>query len=290
MRRSEGTALNHMSDEGEEPGESTSDRARLSGGTRAIDPVVEAAASNGVEFQDLNSVYIDLEAVIDGGAWIGAGTHILGKSRIRHQARIGPNAIVENSHIGCGASVLPFSSVTDGSKIDDRALIKQRSEVRASAVGNSAEIGPNALVEDSDIAPNAKVGPFCRVRAGSEIGSDAYIGTQAEVKASRIGPGSKVGHFSFVGDAELGEDVNIGAGTVTANFDGMTVQKTKIADGASVGAGSVLIAPIRVGDHARTGAGSVVTKDVPDRELVLGVPARARLMAPTNHITKSKLI
>ena len=233
-----------------------------------------SALDAGVEFQDPTSVYIDVRAEIHGGAWVGAGSHILGRSRIESEARIGPNAIIEDSTIGSGAVVQPFSSVTDLSDVRPGALIKNRSEVRGSVVGVGAEIGPNALVEDSHIAVKAKVGPFCRVRAGSEIGVEAYVGTQAEVKASQIGEGSKIGHFSFIGDAQLGRAVNIGAGSVTANFDGQAVQKTEIDDGVSVGAGCVLIAPLKLGVGAKTGAGAVVTRDVADGELVLGVPAR----------------
>lgn len=263
-----------MSSDSEEPGESRSDRTCRCGEARAQDAVVLAALDAGVEFQDPTSVYIDAQSEIERGAWVGAGCHILGRSRIESKARIGPNAIIDNSRIGNGATVQPFSSVTDESDVHAGALVKNRSEVRGSVVDEEAEIGPNALVEASHIAAKAKVGPFCRVRAGSDVGVDAYIGTQAEVKASWVGDGSKIGHFSFIGDAKLGKAVNIGAGSVTANFDGQDVQRTVIDDGVSVGAGCVLIAPLRLGSGARTGAGAVVTRDVADGELVLGVPAR----------------
>lgn len=267
-----------MSSDSEEPGESRSDRSCRRGEVRALDAVVSAALESGVKFQDPFAVYIDSGVVVERDAWIGAGSHILGKSWVGSGAKIGPNSIVEDSMIGEGVAVQPFSTVSGGSEVRPGALIKSRSEVRASTIANDAEIGPNALVEESRIASKAKVGPFCRVRAGSDVGIDAYIGTQAEIKASRIGTGSKVGHFSFVGDAELGDEVNVGAGSVTANFDGCHVQKTVIEDGVSIGAGSVLVAPIRIGSRSRTGAGAVVTRDVSAGELVLGVPARVRTM------------
>ena len=267
-----------MSGESEEPGESRSDRACRCDETRALDAEVRAAVERGVVFQDPFTAYLDPEAVIEAEAWVGAGTHILGNTRIEHGARVGPNAIIEDSRVGKGAIVQPFSSVTGGSVVGPGAVIRERTELRGSVISGEAEIGPNAIVEDSRIASKAKVGPFCRVRAGSEIGFDAYIGTQAEVKASRIGDGSKVGHFSFVGDAILGNAVNIGAGSVTANHDGQQVQKTVIEDRVSIGAGCVLVAPLRLGTGARTGAGAVVTRDVADGELVLGVPARLKAM------------
>ena len=241
-----------------------------------MDGVIRVAIESGVDFQDPFAVYIDREVVLERGAWIGAGCHVLGNSRIDSGARIGPNAIIEDSRVGNGAEVQAFSSVTDGSEVAPGAVVKRRSEVRGSFIATDAEIGPNALVEDSTIASKAKVGPFCRVRSGSDVGVEAYIGTQVEVKASRIGQGAKVGHFSFIGDADLGSDVNIGAGSVTANFDGNVVQKTIIEDDVSVGAGCVLIAPLRLGNRARTGAGAVVTRDVADGDLVVGVPARVK--------------
>ncbi len=230
-------------------------------------------------FEDASSAYIDKNAKIEPGAWIGAGSHIRGASLIGADARIGPNAIIEDSVVGRNAVVGPFSSVTRNSTIRSGALVKARSDVIAGTIESGSEIGPSAIVETSLVRIRAKVGPFCRVRANSIIGMDAYIGTQAEVKASSIGEGAKVGHFSFVGDAVLGRNVNIGAGVVTANYDGEKVQKTIIDDEVSIGAGSVLIAPVRLGSKARTGAGAVVTRDVPPSDLVAGVPARSMARA-----------
>ena len=267
-----------MSSDSEEPGESSSDRPSRCGEVRALAAVISDAIEVGVEFQDPFNAYVDPQVVLERGARIGAGTHLIGATRVDANASIGPNAIIEDSCVGTGAQILPYSVVSEGSEIAPNAIVKRGSEVRGSVVATGAEIGPNAIVEESSVASQAKVGPFCRVRAGSDIGEDAYVGTQAEVKASRIGRRSKVGHFSFIGDAELGCDVNIGAGSVTANFDGTSVQKTVIADEVSIGAGCVLIAPLRLGKGARTGAGAVVTRDVADGDLVVGVPARVHAM------------
>ena len=270
-----------MSSDSEEPGESKSDISCRCAESRGLSTLVETAIRSGVHFQDPFAVYIDPKVVIESGAWIGAGSQILGTSRIGSEARIGPNAIISDSTIGAGAEVQPFSSVTDGSEIAPKSMVKPRTEVRGSYVASTAEIGPNALLEQSRVASGAKVGPFCRVRSGSDIGADAYVGTQAEVKASQIGQGSKIGHFSFLGDARVGRHVNIGAGSVTANFDGSEVQQTIIEDDVSIGAGSVLIAPVRLGIQSRTGAGAIITRDVEDGDLVLGVPARVKLQNGT---------
>jgi len=112
------------------------------------------------------------------------------------------------------------------------------------------------------------------VRAGSEIGPRAHVGNFAEIKNAHLASGVKVGHFSYIGDAAVGENTNIGAGTVTANFDGLRKHQTDIGARAFIGSDTILRAPIRIGDDARTGAGSVVTKDVPDGATVMGVPAR----------------
>jgi bifunctional UDP-N-acetylglucosamine pyrophosphorylase/glucosamine-1-phosphate N-acetyltransferase len=103
-----------------------------------------------------------------------------------------------------------------------------------------------------------------------------HIGNYAEVKASRLGPGTKMGHFSYIGDADVGAGVNIGAGTITANYDGANKYRTVIGDGAFIGSDTMLVAPVRIGAGARTSAGSVVTKDVPDGMLAVGAPARIR--------------
>ena len=205
---------------------------------------------------------------------LGAGVEIVGDSTVADDATIGAYSLIQDSKVGAGASVGRFCTIKSGSELATGAVVLDRSDVAASRIESGAEVGPNALVEDSVVETDAKVGPFSRVRAGSRIERDAYVGTHAEIKASIIGRASKVGHFSFVGDAVLGAGVNIGAGAVTANFDGESVQQTEIGDEASIGAGTVLIAPVKVGTGARTGAGAVVTRDVPDGATVVGVPAR----------------
>jgi bifunctional UDP-N-acetylglucosamine pyrophosphorylase/glucosamine-1-phosphate N-acetyltransferase len=123
---------------------------------------------------------------------------------------------------------------------------------------------------------DVRVGPFAHLRAGCIVGDGAEIGNYAEQKNTRFGARSKQHHFSYLGDAEVGDDVNIGAGTITANFDGRNKHRTVIGKGAFIGSDTILRAPITVGEGSYTGAGSVVTRDVPPGKLAVGVPARIR--------------
>jgi len=129
-------------------------------------------------------------------------------------------------------------------------------------------------VEASTVAEDVQIGPFAHLRPGSEIGPGCRIGNFAEVKNSRLGAGTQQHHFSYLGDGEIGENVNIGAGSVTANFDGTAKHRTVIGDGASIGVDTMMIAPLTIGEGATTGAGSVVTRDVAAGKTVVGVPAR----------------
>ncbi len=141
-------------------------------------------------------------------------------------------------------------------------------------IGSDCRIGPHAHIEDARIGDRSDCGPFAKLRPGTEIADDVHIGSFAELVRTRVGRGSKVPHVSYLGDTDLGEDANIGAGTITANFDGTNKNRTKIGDGAFVGVDTMLVAPVKLGKGSRTGAGSVVTKDVPDGATAVGVPAR----------------
>ena len=127
-----------------------------------------------------------------------------------------------------------------------------------------------------ELGNEVRVGPFAHLAAGCVVGDGAEIGNFAEQKNTRFGARSKQHHFSYLGDAEVGEDVNIGAGTITANYDGRDKHRTVIGNGAFIGSDTILRAPLTVGEGAYTGAGSVVTRDVPPGKLAVGVPARIR--------------
>jgi bifunctional UDP-N-acetylglucosamine pyrophosphorylase/glucosamine-1-phosphate N-acetyltransferase len=141
--------------------------------------------------------------------------------------------------------------------------------LRNARVGDGASIHPNSVIEDSDIGPGCSVGPFARLRPGTRMAEGAKIGNFVETKKATIGAHSKISHLSYVGDALLGEDVNVGAGTITCNYDGVNKFQTTIGDGAFIGSNTALVAPVEVGRNATVGAGSVVTGAVPDDALAV---------------------
>ena len=141
-------------------------------------------------------------------------------------------------------------------------------------IGAECRIGPHVYIEDARIGDRSDCGPFAKLRPGTEIAEDVHIGSFTELVRTKVGRGSKVPHVSYLGDTDLGADANIGAGTITANFDGVNKNRTEIGDGAFVGVDTMLVAPVKLGKESRTGAGSVVTKDIPDGATAVGVPAR----------------
>ena len=192
----------------------------------------------GVTIPDPNTVYIDATAVIGQDTVILPNSHVTGSSRVGRNCEIGPNSTVSDSILGDSCKIV--ASMVEGSTLED----------------------------------SVDVGPFSHIRPGSHLGSEVHIGNYSEVKASILGARTKSGHFSYIGDAHLGEDVNIGAGTVTCNYDGEKKNPTIIGDRAFIGSGSMLVAPVKIGARSTTGAGSVVTKDVASDTVVAGVPAR----------------
>jgi bifunctional UDP-N-acetylglucosamine pyrophosphorylase/glucosamine-1-phosphate N-acetyltransferase len=159
------------------------------------------------------------------------------------------------------------------------SVIGAGSQVVDTTIGERVQVWAS-IVESSTIEDDASVGPYSHVRPGSVIGHGAEVGNYAELKNAHLGPGSKQHHMSYLGDAEIGERVNIGAGTVTANYDGVRKTRTTIGDGAFIGVDTMIVAPREIGEGARTGAGAVVTKDVPPGKLAVGVPARIREPRP----------
>jgi len=201
---------------------------------------------NGVSIVDPATTYIDADVEIGIDSRIEPNTHVLGTTRIGEDCVIGPNSILAHATIG------------------NQVRIRQ------------------SVIRDSQVDDDADVGPFSHLRNGAHVCEGAHVGNFGEIKKSRLGKRSKMGHFSYLGDATVGEDANLGAGMITANYDGVDKHATEIGDGAFIGSDTILRAPVRVGDGARTGAGSVVTKNVPDGSLAVGVPARVIRRGPVN--------
>jgi bifunctional UDP-N-acetylglucosamine pyrophosphorylase / glucosamine-1-phosphate N-acetyltransferase len=227
------------------------DRAQLS----QIEHIMRARVNDtlmksGVTIIDPGSTYISPEAAIGRDTVIYPGTHIYGQTRIGRGSVIGPHVWIEDSNIGNSVKVRASCYIT------------------------------NARVEDA-----VTVGPFAHLRPEADIKHGAKIGNFVEIKKSTVGQGSKVPHLSYVGDATLGKDVNIGAGTITCNYDGFNKHRTDISDGVFIGSDTMLVAPVKVGKGAVTGAGSTITKDVPEGALAI---SRARQTVIENWRKKPK--
>lgn len=191
----------------------------------------------GVTIIDPASTYIETGVTIGQDTIIYPNTSLRGSTRIGSDCHIGPNTLIQDSELGNGCEVL--SSVVEFAKLED----------------------------------HVDIGPFAHLRKGAHLGEGVHMGNFGEVKNSYLAPGSKMGHFSYLGDATIGQNVNIGAGTITCNFDGKNKHHTTIEDDVFIGSDTMLVAPLHIGKKARTGAGSVVTKDVESGMLVVGVPA-----------------
>lgn len=194
----------------------------------------------GVTLIDPDTAYIDDTVRIGQDTVVHPATYLRGKTTIGQQCVIGPNTAVQDSEIG------------------QRCLISF------------------SVLERCRLEDGVDVGPFAHLRPGAHLAAGVHVGNFGEIKNSYLGPGSKMGHFSYLGDATLGHNVNVGAGTITCNFDGMVKHHTVVGDDVFIGSDTMLVAPVELGAGARTGAGSVVTHDVPAGKLALGVPARLR--------------
>jgi bifunctional UDP-N-acetylglucosamine pyrophosphorylase/glucosamine-1-phosphate N-acetyltransferase len=186
-----------------------------------------------------------------------------------------PETIVVDERVQVGADtvLLPNTELLGATVVGSGCVIGPGSVIRNSRLGDRVVVR-SSTIEDSDVADDTDVGPYAHLRAGTQIGPHAHIGNYVELKNARLDAGVKAGHFSYIGDTSIGPESNIGAGTVTANFDGANKHRTEIGARAFIGSDTILRAPVRVGDDARTGAGAVVTKDVPPGATVVGVPAR----------------
>ncbi len=194
----------------------------------------EKLMDQGVTLADPARLDIRGEVTVAQDIFIDANVLLEGKVSIGNRVKIGPNVVIKNAQIGSGVT-----------------------------------IHANTVIEDAQIEDNCDIGPFARLRPQTHLAQGAKIGNFVEIKKSYIGLGSKVNHLSYVGDAEIGKQVNVGAGTITCNYDGANKFKTKILDGVFVGSNTALVAPITVGENATIGAGSTLSKDVAADTLVV---------------------
>jgi len=173
--------------------------------------------------------------------------------------------------LSCGQDVsIDVNVVIEGDvTLGDRVHIGPNNVLRHCQIGADTLVQPNCVIENAEIGADCRIGPFARIRPGTHIAEHAHIGNFVEIKKSAIGVGSKVNHLTYVGDSTVGKDVNIGAGTITANYDGANKHQTRIDDNASIGSNCVLVAPVKIGAGATIGAGSVISKDAPPGELTL---------------------
>ena len=195
---------------------------------------------SGVSLIDPDRTYIDVGVSVGRDTVIEPNTYLRGETSVGEQCRLGPDTTILDSNLGDSCTIIA------------------------------------SILEDSTLEDDVDVGPYSHMRAGTYLCAGVHVGNYAEVKNARLGRGVKMGHFSYIGDAEVGEGANIGAGTITCNFDGKEKHRTRIGRGAFIGSDTMLIAPVTVGDGARTAAGSVVNRDVPDGALAAGAPARIR--------------
>ena len=192
----------------------------------------------GVTIPDPETVYIDHGVEIRSDTVIHPNTHVSGATTIGHDCEIGPNTKIEDSIIGNECTIL------------------------------------SSNLENSTLENNIHVGPFSHIRQHSHLETGVHIGTSVEIKKSHLGSGTKTSHFSYIGDADIGDNVNIGAGSITCNYDGERKNTTVIQERAFIGCDTMMVAPVTIGARSVTGAGTVVTKDIPADTLAKGVPAR----------------
>jgi bifunctional UDP-N-acetylglucosamine pyrophosphorylase/glucosamine-1-phosphate N-acetyltransferase len=200
----------------------------------ARESIVRELIERGVIIPDPDRTYVDESVSVAARSTLYPGTHLRGKTSIGPECRIGPDCWIEDSSIE-GGCVVRYS-----------------------------------VIESSRIRADSSVGPYAHLRPGADIGPEARVGNFVEVKAARLERGAKAGHLAYIGDADIGPNVNVGAGTVTCNYDGSAKNRTVIEAGAFIGSNASLVAPVRIGEGAIVAAGSTITEDVPARSKAFG--------------------
>ena len=193
---------------------------------------------------------------------------------IDSEVQVGPETVIE-----------PFVQILGRTRIGSECRIRSYSVISDSEIGNNVTLRPGCILDQARVGSGAVLGPYCNLRPGSEIGEGAHVGNFVETKKIKLGKGSKANHLTYLGDAQIGSGVNIGAGTITCNYDGVHKHQTVIEDGAFIGSDATLVAPVKIGEGAYVAAASCVTHDVPAGALALG---RGRQVNKEGWARKSK--
>lgn len=251
-----------------------------SSGEHYLTDLVAMAVSGGGRVVVVGAPRAELAMGINDRSGLAAAERILRAEIAERHMRNGvtivdpPSTFIDAGvEIGQDARIEPWTTLSGTTSIAGDAVIGPGSQVVDSQIGARTRVW-SSVVESSSVAEDVEIGPYSHLRPGCEIGPRCRIGNFAELKKTRVGAGTQIHHFSYLGDTEVGDGVNIGAGAITANFDGTTKHRTTIGDGAFIGVDTMLRAPVTIGPGARTGAGAVVTRDVPAGETVVGMPAR----------------
>ena len=221
------------------------------------DPDEALGANTPLELQDLERACQRIRAK----KLVNSGVNIADIDRIDSRGSLAVGRV----------SFIDVNNVFEGRvEIGKNTKIGPNCYIKDSVIGNEVTLQASTVIEDSRVGDLCKLGPFARIRGGTEIEDNAELGNFVEANRSKIGPESKAKHLTYLGDSNLGRNVNIGAGTITCNYDGKNKYKTKLDDGAFIGSNTSLVAPVKVGKEASTGAGSVITKNVPPGSLAIG--------------------
>ena len=190
-----------------------------------------------------------------------------------------PESCVIDPEVEVGEDTIiePFVQLLGSTRVGTGCRIRSFSVIENCTLGNGVLIRQSCVLEDSTIADRAEIGPFAHLRPGSEIGENAHVGNFVETKKAKLGKGAKANHLTYLGDAEIGEGSNIGAGTITCNYDGVNKHLTRIGKGTFVGSDTTLVAPVTIGDGVYIGAGSCITKDVPADALAVSRAKQANI-------------
>ena len=259
-----GAWVNKITDDNVQKEHLLTDMVKIANNEKATVSSLEVFDSSEVQGVNTFSQLANMERVLQKNKaerLMESGVQIMDPSRIdiRGTLKAGKGVVLDINCVFKGQVVL-----------GDNVIIGPNCVVSDSKLDSGTVIKPNSVLEGAEVGKNCSVGPFARLRPGAVLGDDASVGNFVEVKKSVFGVGAKANHLAYVGDSEVGAGANIGAGTITCNYDGANKSKTKIGKNAFIGSNSSLVAPVSIGDEATVGAGSTITKDVKDGELAVG--------------------